>query len=219
MRTAAIVPINALGQAKSRLRPLLDPRDRRRLVFWLAAHVVQTLQATPEVTAVYLVSPDDEVLAWARELGVVPVRQHEGDLNTGLELARTQVLLTKADTVLVALGDLPLLAPADVSALLAALGPESGSAAVALAPDRAGAGTNLLAARPAGALPFAFGLHSLARHEHRARALHVEPIRLTTESTGFDVDEPDDVRQLIAMGLWHPQHSAVASERNQACSA
>lgn len=223
---AAIVPINALGSAKTRLRPLLDAADRRRLVRWLGEHVLTTLLAVPEIATVALVSPDTEVLGWGRELGALPIYQRSGDLNVGLELARERVVATGADTVLVALGDLPLLTVPDVAALLehlhaAATGDTlERHAAVVLAADRVGRGTNLLAVRPAAALPFSFGVNSLARHQRIARERGIEPVLYTTPGMRFDVDEPADVQQLAEGGLWRPTSAdGEAAERKQAWSA
>lgn len=205
MKLAALVPLNSRDRAKSRLAGALAPRDRAALARWLAQGVLTAL-SDARIPHIAVVSPDDEVLRWAWQNGAQALRQHGSGLNAALDLGRAWALRYGADALLVALGDLPLLTAGDVEALISAATATTDADApvVAMAPDRAGQGTNLLLLRPAAVIPFAFGADSLARHSALARAADVEPRIINLPGAAFDVDTPADLRELIERGLWTP---------------
>ena len=220
-RTVALVPMHALVAAKSRLGGELRQAERGALALWLGGRVVAALRASERVAAIGVVSPDEAVLAWARSQGATPIRQRTGGLNEGLEEGRAWALAQGAEALLVLLGDLPLLAPEDVAALVRAAQAMQGAESVVCAPDRAGQGTNGLLISPATLLPFAFGEGSLARHTALARAAGVEPLRLTTPGLSFDVDTPADLAELRERHLWPatsvagvpPAHATIGANK------
>ena len=196
MRVVAAVPVQALAGAKSRLAAVLAPDERAALTLRLLGGVLDAL-AAPGITARLVVSPDPTVLAAARAGGASALLQPAGQrddldgLNAALVAAREWAERRGADALLVVLGDLPLLTRADVAAILALAG-EAPATAV-LAPDRHGCGTNALLLRPPGAIPFAFGPGSLARHL-AATAARDLPARLyRSPGAALDVDTPDDL--------------------------
>ena len=201
-RVIAVVPVKSLAAAKTRLRGTLVAAERRGLMLWMAERVVRSLRSSGRIAHIAVVTPDPEVVSWAREQGAIPLWQpHEG-LNRGLELARAWVVGRRADALLVTLGDLPTLAAHEVRALLA-YGPGATSArAVVLAPDRDERGTNLLLMRPPALLPFSFGAESFVRHMAISRAIAGEPLVFHAPGTAFDVDTPDDLAEVEARGLW-----------------
>lgn len=197
VETVALIPLNQLAAAKSRLSPLLPEAERRALVLWMAGRVLAAVRDSDRVVAIGVVSPDPEVLDWAARRGAVPVRQREGDLNAGLELGRSWAQARGADALLVLLGDLPCLSACEVRDFLAlAETIPIGRPLVALAPDRHERGTNGLLLRPADALPFAFGEGSLARHEALARERGIATVRFHTRGLRYDVDTPADLRKV-----------------------
>jgi len=84
-----------------------------------------------------------------------------GGLRAALAAGARALAERGAGTVLVLAADLPLVAAADIEALLEAHGEAAG---VSVAPDRAGRGTNALACTPPGAIAFQFGPDSCRRH-------------------------------------------------------
>ena len=202
MKLAALVPLNSRAQAKTRLAGALAPQDRAELARWLARRVLGALHKA-RTAHIAVVSPDDAVLRWARQNGARAIRQRGSGLNAALDLGRAWAQRHDADALLVALGDLPLLAADDVAALIS-VAETAPAPAVALAPDRADQGTNLLLLRPAMAIPFAFGAESLARHSALARAAGIEPRIVQLPGAAFDVDTPADLRELAERGLWTP---------------
>ena len=202
MRVVAAVPVQALAGAKSRLAAVLAPDERAALTLRLLGGVLDAL-AAPGVAARLVVSPDPAVLAAARAAGqgdastvLQTAGQRDGldrldSLNAALGQAREWADGRGAEALLVVLGDLPLLTRADVAGILARAGdaPEM----VVLAPDRHERGTNALLLRPPGAVPFAFGPGSLARHLEAAAARGLPARLYRSPGTALDVDTPDDL--------------------------
>ncbi len=197
VKTVALIPLNQLAIAKSRLSPALPAGARRALVLWMAGRVLAAVRDSERVAAIGVVSPDPEVLDWAERRGAVPVHQLQGDLNAGLELGRSWAQARGADALLVLLGDLPYLSVSEVRDFVAlAETAPTGGPLVALAPDQHERGTNGLLLRPADGLPFAFGEGSLARHEALARERGIVPVRFHARGLRYDVDTPTDLRDV-----------------------
>lgn len=180
MPVTAVVPINRLEEAKSRLAEVLP--DRQCLVLEMLGRVVGALQPH----RVVVISPDPTVGAEAARLGAEFLLQRGQGLNQALEQARETL---RARPLLVALGDLPKLTSADVQQLLER--PED----VVLAPDGAQNGTNLMLLRT-GELVFEYGPGSFVKHFTQAlsRGLSVGVHR--SAGTELDVDSPADLPQL-----------------------
>lgn len=213
MRVAAVVPINALRLAKSRLAPVLSAAERERLVMWLLRRVTAVVGCSGAVAQLAVVSPDRNVLGWAEERGLAMIEQQGGDLNAAVELGRAWAHAAGAEALLVLLGDLPRLASEDVCALcdLAAELRNDGQASrgsLVLAPDRAGHGTNAMVLSPASHFPFSFGHGSYSRHVARAREKRMAIGLYISPRTGFDVDSPADLAELEALGFWKPESAA-----------
>lgn len=212
--TTAIVPINALPAAKSRLRPILGDCDRQGLVLWMAARVLAAIRDSGATDALAVVSPDPRVLRWATQRGVSAIAQSTGGLNDGLELGRRWAMERGSRSLLVLFGDLPLLTPRDVAAIVQA-DDASSERAVVLAPDRPQRGTNGMLLRPLAALPFQFGAGSLEKHRGAALAHGIQPALFVAEGTSFDVDTPADVETLVSRDLWRPWDGPLAAARRE----
>jgi 2-phospho-L-lactate guanylyltransferase len=209
MSTVAIVPINTLRMAKSRLRDVLSEADRHALVLWMAARVLDAIARSAAVSSTAVVSPDPVVLMWAQRHGAEPLEQVDTGLNKGLEIGRRWALSARADTLLVLHADLPCIKAPEIGELVRAVPGDGARAGVALAPDRAGRGTNGLVLLPATLMPFAFGANSLYEHIRLARSAGVEPVLRWADGTCFDVDTAADLQRLQAAGIWRPGESAA----------
>lgn len=203
MKLAAIVPLNSRSQTKTRLADVLDSGERAALSRWLAQRVLDALR-NAHIASIGVVSPDDEVLRWAWQHGAQPVRQEGSGLNDALDVGRAWAMRRHADALMVVLGDLPLLTADDVLALVSQATDTPETPSVTMAPDRAGQGTNILLLRPPDALAFAFGEDSLAHHTQLAHAAGIEPHVMRLPGAAFDVDTPEDLRELAERGVWRP---------------
>jgi 2-phospho-L-lactate guanylyltransferase len=120
-------------------------------------------------------------------------------LNEGLEQARFDALADDIRTLIVLHGDLPNLQADDVGVLLDAL-PADGSPGVAIAPDRAGTGTNALVLRPPGVIQFRFGVGSFAKHVEGVEGAGVPLVAVNRSGLAFDLDTPEDLARWLELG-------------------
>jgi 2-phospho-L-lactate guanylyltransferase len=184
----AVVPVKPLALAKSRLAGVLAPAERRDLVLEMLSRVLRSLAAAPRaITATWVTSADHDVLDLAEELGARPLPDAGANLNGALDLARARLSAGGAGAMLVLPADVPLVSAGDLAALAAAL---RGPAAVALAPDSAGSGSNALGLRLPSDLPFHFGPNSAARHRAAAAARGLAVYEHISATLGLDVDDP-----------------------------
>ena len=193
----AIVPVKPLRRGKSRLASVLNDQERADLNRMLLERTLRTLLELKEVEEVLVVSRDSSALALARDMGARTVQEDGAPtLNTALKRATVVAQVYASGGVLVIPADLPLLAPADVLALLQhATNPP----VVVIAPDRHQNGTNALLLSPSNLIEYDFGGDSFQRHCARARRAGARLEIVNLPSLGLDVDFPEDlelVRQL-----------------------
>lgn len=195
MTTRLIVPHRGLASAKTRLSPVLDAGERTALAGRLLSGVLRA--AREAVEDVVVISPAAVLEPLVAEAGARLVVQRGMGLNQGLEQAREAALADGVALLGVLHGDLPNLTAGDVQALLAAA--EEGRS-VAIAPDRAGSGTNGLALRPPDIIGFRFGAGSMAAHREEALAAGIEPQLVERDGLAFDLDTPQDLARWLELG-------------------
>ena len=125
----AIVPARLGPNAKGRLAAVLGERDRSRLARAMLVDVLTALAEAPSLDGIAVVSRDAAVLRIARTAGAIAIREAAaGSLNAavaeGIAAVATQ---HRAQAVLIAMGDLPLLAADDVEGALRSLPPRGRS--------------------------------------------------------------------------------------------
>lgn len=185
---SALVPLKPPGARKGRLAERLSAQERERLSHHLFERTVATLAAVPAIGPIHLLSadrPDGWAAGWFRDAG--------RGLNPELEAARAAL---GAEPLVVIHADLPLVAPADIAALLARAEVQG----MAIAPDRHGEGTNAVALARAPGFRFAFGPGSYARHRAQAGA----GARVDRAGLALDCDTPDDLDRACAAGFRFP---------------
>lgn len=196
MTTRLIVPHRGLDASKSRLAPVLSPNERGELAAHLLRRVLRIAhQAVPDVV---VISPSEDLGELVQESGARLLVQRGLGLNAGLDQARAAAVNEGVETLVVLHGDLPELDVPDVLALVAAV-PESGG--VAIAPDRVESGTNGLALRPPGVIPFRFGVGSLRAHREAAESVGASFVIVRRLGLAFDLDTPDDLDEWLRSGV------------------
>jgi 2-phospho-L-lactate/phosphoenolpyruvate guanylyltransferase len=186
--TRVIVPHRGLDAAKTRLSPVLTAGERGELAAHLLRRVLRVArEAIPDVV---VISPSPALATIVQAAGARLSVQRGLGLNEGLDQARAAALEDGVTTLLVLHGDLPELTAADVRALADAIPDVAG---VAIAPDRAGTGTNGLGLRPPGVIPFRFGTGSRDAHAAAAGLAGVPSAFVERPGLGFDLDTPDDL--------------------------
>lgn len=227
-RIHAIVPIKDLARAKSRLANLLSPDERRTLVLDMLHSVLTTLLDLPrtadqagveadtpqsqiqnlqsKIELVWVISADPSVLAVAAALGAQPLPDATADLNAALEQARVVATGAGADAVLVVPADVPLITPADLDGLVAAL---QAGVDLVIGPDQTGSGTNALGLALPAAFPFQFGPGSLGRHLETARSMGLVTQVYSSPTLALDIDTAEHL-------LRYQQRETVGGDRRLA---
>ena len=190
---AAIVPVKALAESKSRLFPERARRDVEALSLAMMGDLIACLRAVPEIALVAVVTPDADVARAAEADGARALLRADPGLNPAIEAAGAAVA-GEGDGVIVVLGDVAAADPAEIAQLLAAA-PERG---VALAPSRDG-GTSALVRRPRDVIPARFGRDSAKRHREVAAASGVPLVELALPSLAIDVDRAEDARAILEL--------------------
>jgi len=195
--TRIIVPHRGLEAAKTRLAPSLSPEERVMLASQLLQRVLKvTRQVCDDVV---VISPSRALAEIVEPSGARLIVQRGMGLNEGLEQARFDALVDDIETLVVLHGDLPNLQAGDVETLVAAL-PNGDAPAVAIAPDRAGTGTNGLVLRPPGVIRFCFGVGSFAKHLDEVARAEVPLVAVNRAGLSFDLDTPEDLVRWLELG-------------------
>jgi 2-phospho-L-lactate guanylyltransferase len=161
----------------------------------MAADVLAALAATRSLAAVLVVTRDEAASGAAAAHGFDVVAEpallgHSG----AAELGIARALELEMERVLLIPGDCPLLAAADVDALLA----RHAGPGVVVVPDRHGTGTNALLLAPPTAIRPAFGPASRDRHVGLARDAGVAVAVDEVPALLLDVDTTDDLEAVRA---------------------
>jgi 2-phospho-L-lactate guanylyltransferase len=194
-----LIPCKNLDQGKSRLAPQLDLRSRRALCEFFLCQTLALATSMVSPGQVKIVTGDPRAAAIAADYGALSLPDPGADLNSALTGARRLLLSDRSSEpdVLVLPTDLPYATPNAIATVLAH------AADIAIVPDQEGQGTNLLFLRFRAfqRFPFAFGVHSFARHCAIARSAGHTLQIVCDDQLAFDVDQPREYLQWrAAMG-------------------
>jgi 2-phospho-L-lactate/phosphoenolpyruvate guanylyltransferase len=190
MRVIA-VPVKALERAKGRLSGVLSPLERAALTLAMLEDVLDSCLTMPGWQT-WVISPDEAILEVSARRGARPVVEEEPGLLSAIH--QVEVEVSGSDALGIVLGDLPLITPDELGALLQTLGP------VVAAPSDSDGGTNVLLRRPPQVIPPRFGTESFRKHREVAEQLDVPFARVDSPGLEFDLDRPEDVPTLLASG-------------------
>lgn len=172
-----VIPVKPFGVAKRRLAGVLDAPHRSRLGREVASRTIDAARASG--AGVAIVTADPGVAEWARRQDAAVV----SDPGLGLdEAARAAVEAAQGRPWVVLHADLPLIAPADVAAVLAAL--ETNGSVIAPSYD---GGTSALGG--SGSFSFRYGPGSFHRHFAAAPRMQV----VARVGLAIDLDAPSDL--------------------------
>lgn len=209
MSTWVIIPIKRLDEAKSSLRRVFSPDERRRLVLAMLADVINAARQASSISRVAVVSPDRMVLDFAQEYGAMDILEKGIGLNGALKLAIDRSMDLGATSVLIVPGDIPLLRQVDIDRMISMA---TGQHDVVIAPSNA-KGTNALFLRPPGIIELRFGGESFPLHVEEAVRAGVRPRIYRSFTVALDVDEPADLLKVQTLGLGTRTHDFLMSSR------
>ena len=181
-----VIPIRSFDDAKTRLSGVLDAADRRRLAEAMAERVVRAARGLP----VYVVTDDPEVAEWATALKAAVIAPGVRGLNASVSAAVQRLAdeLGPDHRVIIAHADLPL-----ADDLRVVTGP-----GVAIAPDAARDGSNVLSLPIGVDFTFRYGPGSFEAHRTEAAERGLAVTVIEDDSLALDVDDPADLAALAS---------------------
>lgn len=193
MSAVAILPIKSFTEAKQRLADHLPAGARRALVEAMFSDVLVALRRSSAVVQLIVVTRDTVAQQVAGGYGATVLDEQQPGHSAAALVGIARAARDGAERVLLVPGDCPLLAPAELDALIGRPAPPRSTLVV---PDRHGAGTNALLLTPPDAIEPAFGPGSRERHVQRARERGSQPEVVEVPSLGLDIDTPEDLAEL-----------------------
>lgn len=187
------VPVRRLEDAKTRLMPILSPRERADLMLAMVHDVLDAATAQSDWET-WVISRDPTVLDAARAAGAEAVPEAGSTLLAAVRQVETAALERGAPRLAVLLADLPWVT---AGALADALEVSAPVVATRAASD---GGTNLLLRTPPDAIRARFGRDSFQKHLWAARRARVDSVAAESEELAFDLDDADDLDRLLASG-------------------
>lgn len=190
---AGLLPVKALGRAKSRLAPAFDD-DQRRAVATALLEDALALCTSAEFLEWWVVSEDPEVLERATDAGLRTVTDPGEGLNAAVAAGIAEAVGAGAESLSVIPCDVPLAYRGDLVDLL-----DTGATSdIVLVPSGGDGGTNALFLSPPGLIEPAFGPGSLQRHIALAEKERYRCSILSLNRLALDVDTPEDVDAFLS---------------------
>ena len=201
----AIIPVKRFENSKSRLAPLLGLQDRITLAGLMLDDTLAALAAPGCFEEILVVTGDPRAkeIAGRRGAGII-FQEKDAGVNSAVALADAYSAKAGAQATVVVPQDLLLMNAGDIASVcaLAKDGP-----CVALCPSLRFDGTNILLRRPPSAIATRYDDNSYENHLRAARAAGL-PVRIIdSKNLMFDLDTPEDVRELARI-----PHGAVAAK-------
>lgn len=192
----AVLPVKNFDQAKQRLARVMSQAERSALFAASCEDVLQAMSACRSLGGIIVVTREPRAQALARAYGARIVREPENRGHTSASSLGASVLAAERVAGMIQVpGDLPLLMPNDIEAVLAVHGV---APAVTIAPSGDEMGSNAVASSPPDFLPLRFGDDSFHPHCAAARRLGVEPVVVRRPAFELDLDTPEDLRRFVS---------------------
>ena len=191
-----LVPVKNTATAKQRLASILDQPSRTQLAQAMLTDVLRTLHEWKGRPKVGVVTSDPYATRLASEwqFEVIPDPDNPGETGA-IEMATRFCVQRGESSTLVIPGDIPLIQAWELEEIYRSA-PYEGSV---LVPAGDGRGTNAVLRSPANLFPLRFGNDSFKPHYAAAQATGRPCVVLDLPGIAVDVDNPADLRQLLAL--------------------
>ncbi|MGH9692609.1 MAG: 2-phospho-L-lactate guanylyltransferase [Bryobacteraceae bacterium] len=212
----AVVPVKRFADAKSRLASVLGSSERHELARRMFDDVLESLlQCSDALTGIIVVTADHEAAALGQRRGAkVVLEEEDRGVNAAVQLAIAPLHDESDAAVLIVPSDLPQLSRATIEAAAEAI---SSPRSLAIAEASADGGTNLLACRPAHAVPLHFGPNSFVRHTRAAERAGLAVRTLHMSDLQRDIDRPDDLYAFQALRTDTKTHQFLSEASFRFC--
>lgn len=185
-----VLPVKDFVNAKQRLSGVLSPSERRALSQAMVEDMLVCLQGINELAGVVLVSDDPaaELIAYRYGARLLQEKGSSNGLNAAVQQAAEYLEDQGSTRMLVLHGDLPLVRPESLRALL-----KDRSAQVSLVADRCQSGTNGLLCSVPAPIAFCYGNGSLQAHQKSCEEKGLSVRTVSFADLSLDVDTPQDL--------------------------
>jgi len=191
----AVVPVKDTRMAKQRLGDALSDELRRRLALAMLEDVLLALAASPGLAGIAVVTLDSSASTLASRFGARILVNGARDGITGAVTAAAEVLGAEGHTAVLAIpGDVPLITPREVGAILAA---HVRQPDFVIVPSHDGRGSNAILCAPPGCVALKYGDDSFLLHLQAARRAEIEPRVLRLPGIALDIDHPRDLAAFL----------------------
>lgn len=209
MQIWAAIPVKRFSEAKRRLAPILDFSERTMLARLMFEDVLDcVLRCRSGLAGTVVVTSDDDAAAIALERGAQIIGDPgEAGINAAIARAVRQIGTTGQEGIVVIPSDIPQISPQTIErAIRAVCAPRT----LAIAAATEDGGTNLLACRPATAMPLCFGPQSFDRHCRAALQAGLAVERLHLDNLAVDIDRPEDIAAFLRLNSKTRTHAFLA---------
>ena len=209
-RVWAIVPVKQFSMAKSRLATVLSAVERAELAQLMLEDVLDALALCKKFLAgVIVVTSDESAAALARSRGAMVVSDTaDNGINASVRLAIHRIDRRHDDGVIIVPSDIPQLS---LDGIFKAFTSISAPRTLAVIPAIEDGGTNLLACRPADAVPLSFGPRSFDQHWRAAIRAGITPYVLDIPELGLDIDRPENLSAFLLLKSQTRTHAFLSA--------
>ena len=158
--------------------------------------VLKAMSGARSITGTIVVSPDDDVIKFARKNGADGVAEPGVELNEALKIAIQSAITNGATSVLIMPSDIPFLTTVDIENIVAMA---SSQREVVITPSKNN-GTNALFLSPPDIMTLHFGGESFPAHLSEAHRAGVKPRIYRSITVATDIDDPDDLVETKKLG-------------------
>jgi 2-phospho-L-lactate guanylyltransferase len=203
----ALVPIKQLSLSKQRLNNSLGD-DRQKLTEAMLNDVLSALAASQEIDQIAVVTSDPMLAAQIQQRGHLVIQENEPHgLNSAIKTGVEAIRKRGAKTVVVLPADVPLITAEEVDRLVSSYEQQSqadSGMVVGILPSGDRKGTNCLILDAEQAFTFRYGVDSFELHCRSVKSHNGKVISLDSSTVSLDIDEPEDVKAMVAYGLENP---------------
>lgn len=192
----AIIPVSSFDESKTRLSPFLSEEERIELLKVMLKDIVNII--CDEVNEIVLVSKDNDVKDYAKELNVnfVSEKEHcDNFLNNAVSDAVSEVKINFPDNdILIIPSDIPLIKSQHIATV------KNMNNDLIISPSKGG-GTNLLCFNNEFEFETFFGDMSYFKHINAANELGMSINLIESFYVSLDMNTPEDLGELLLHGI------------------
>jgi len=195
MITWAVLPVKRYSVGKSRLRELFSETGLAELNRQLFESTLTTIQQTPGIDRILVVSREDQALAWCNAHGgVALLEDNSSTLNSAITQAQEFIRQQDGGRVVILPSDLPLMTSNDLQYLV---GLADGKRKLVIVPDHFQSGTNALMMSEPDLIEPSFGSGSFRKHTRQAMEKNAELVVYLNENIQWDLDTSLELYRII----------------------